>query len=123
MQMENSVTRNKVAHTHELVYSLVHWLDDEVFEQCQTWQDCLRSGIFTRPEIEKFFGKTKEGEHGNLIGGPGAYSKCVKTGVGREIVAKMLAGAESVEDIRKVIDNFPMTEQRRCYHPAGYDRY
>lgn len=78
MHLENSVNRNKVAHTHEVVYSLVHWLDDEVFEQCPTWEDCLGSEFFFRPQLEVFFGpEGNQHEKVEGAGGPwrvGSYS-------------------------------------------------
>lgn len=67
------------------------WWDDEVFEKYPSWDECEGSGFFTRPLLTQYFGDTDE----NGGGGAGAYFKCAKYGIGREVISKMLEGTAS----------------------------
>lgn len=35
--MENSIGRNKIMHTHEIIHQLMHWWDDVVFDLFPTY--------------------------------------------------------------------------------------
>src|SRR5512144_3080155 len=112
--MENSGTRNKVSHIHEVVTQLAHWWDDEVFTQFPTWEACERSAIFSRPLLEQYFGSVSNENRDGIA----SYSHCAKYGIGREVLAKMLEGTESSSAIEEALCNLPMTERRRRYEAA-----
>lgn len=101
-----------MAHIYEVVYNLVRWFDEKIFRLYPTWNDCLAAGIFPRAQLESFFGK-EGNQHGGAegAGGPGHYKQCAERGIGRRVLAKMLAGTANIEEIRKAMDNFPMTER------------
>ena len=108
LHMENAVNRNKVMHTHEVVAQLTRWWDDEVFEKYPSWEECERSGFFTRPLLEKYFGTNEVNQTGSA-----SYSKCVQYGIGREVIAKMLDGTESSESIKQALASLPLTARRK----------
>ena len=97
-----------------------HW--PRSVEQFPTWHDCInhgdRTAFFSSPDLERFptwgeavddernfFGERTAnfssplekwfGEDFNGMGGPGNYAQCVKYGIGREVIAKMLEGTET----------------------------
>jgi len=108
--MENSIGRNKIMHTHEIVYQLMHWWDDVVFEKYPTWFECIESEDqavkFNRLDLEAYFGKQDEN-------GPGHYSQSVNYGIGHEVIAKMLAGAEKQSDIKEALAALEPTARRK----------
>lgn len=108
--MENSIGRNKIMHTHEIVHQLMHWWDDSVFERYPTWWECIESDdqavIFTSLDLESYFGNQNEN-------GPGHYAQSVKYGIGREVIAKMLDGAENQSDIQEALAALEPTDRRK----------
>lgn len=117
---ENAVHRNKVAHCHEMVEVRRKWWDDKVFVAYPTWDDAIedrcnyfgeRSGIFTRPLLERYFGLDSGG-----MGGPGAYAKSVETGIGRRVLAKMIPVPEN--DIREAMEGQGAITQRAARYQA-----
>lgn len=109
LHMENAVNRNKVMHTHEVVAQLTRWWDDEVFEKYPSWDECEGSAIFSRPLLTQYFGPTDE----TGGGGAGAYAKCAKYGIGREVIAKMLEGTETKSAIEQALASLPLTARRK----------
>jgi len=107
--MENSIGRNKIMHTHEIVHQLMHWWDDVVFEKYPTWWECIESDDravnFNRPELESYFGAQESGI--------GNYTQGVKYGIGSEVIAKMLAGAEKQNDIKEALAALEPTARRK----------
>ena len=79
-------------HTHEVVAQLTRWWDDEVFEKYPSWDE-FKAGNFTNLNAESYF--SGEGD----IGGRN-YAQCVKYGIGREVIAKMLEGTETEGNIK-----------------------
>lgn len=114
--MENSIGRNKIMHTHEIVYQLMHWWDDVVFEQYPTWGKLLKANEnnelqdqavkFNRWDLETYFGD----QDGN---GPSHYTQGVNYGIGHEVIAKMLAGAEKQSDIKEALAALEPTARRK----------
>lgn len=103
LHMENAVNRNKVMHTHEVVAQLTRWWDDEVFEKYPSWDSfCLGKNTMANPD--GFFG----GEHA-----AGGYATCVKYGIGREVLAKMLEGTETENNIKQALASLPLTNRRK----------
>ena len=80
-------------HTHEVVAQLTRWWDDEVFEKYSSWEECVGAGFFTDPNLEKYFGSAIG--DGRNPAGHANYAQCVKYGIGREVIAKMLEGTET----------------------------
>ena len=99
-----------------VVSQLARWWDDEVFEQFPTWEEAVddernffgeRAANFSSP-LEKWFG-----EDFNGMGGPGNYAQCVKYGIGREVIAKMLEGTETKSAIEQALASLPLTNRRK----------
>lgn len=115
--MENSINRNKVSHLHEVVHQLVHWWDDEIFEQYPTWEEFCRAKN-SMAKADEFFG----GQHA-----AGGYATAVKYGIGREVLAKILEGTETRSAIEEALLNLPVTAKAatnscpilRCLHPEN----
>lgn len=114
--MENSIGRNKIMHTHEIVTQLAAWWDDKVFNEYPTWEEAVedrcnffevKAGNFTSLNLlnEYFTG------HGEV--GARAYARCVKYGIGREVIEKMLAGAEKQSDIKEALTSLEPTARRK----------
>ncbi|HYQ92457.1 MAG TPA: hypothetical protein VES89_10390 [Candidatus Competibacteraceae bacterium] len=85
----------------------MHWFDDDVFEQCPTWDDCERAGKIPRPSLEQYFGPYDKNKTG-----PGNYAQAVKYGVGRRVLAKALEGSESEDNIEEALRELPPTDPR-----------
>ena len=60
-----------------------------VFERFPTWHDCINSvdqaAFFSGLDLERFFGKQDENGIGN-------YARCVKYGIGREVLSSSRRG-------------------------------
>ena len=108
LHMENAVNRNKVMHTHEVVAQLTHWWDDVVFEKYPSWEECVRTGFFTSPQLEGYFGPNAGGG-----GGYANYARCAKYGIGREVISKMLEGTETEGNIKQALASLPLTARRK----------
>ena len=111
LKFENSIGRNKVAHSNEVVYQTMHWWDDEVFEEFPTWYDCINNVdqaqyLLSLDELEHYFGKQNEN-------GPGNYAQCVKYGIGENVLAKMLRDAVSLTEIRESLTSQEVTDRRK----------
>lgn len=104
LYMENAVKRNSIAHLHEIVSRLVHWWDDEIFERYPTWAE-IKAAKFSSFNIEEYFG-------GDGESGARAYARCVKYGIGREVLARMLEN-ESRAAIEQALLNLPPTERHK----------
>ena len=114
--MENSIGRNKIMHTHEIIHQLMHWWDDVVFEKYPTWWKLLKANKnneiqdqavnFNRLDLEAYFGQQDEN-------GPGHYTQCVKYGIGHEVITKMLAGTEKQSDIKEALTALEPTARRK----------
>ena len=105
LHMENAVNRNKVMHTHEVVAQLTHWWDDVVFEKYPSWPE-IKAGNFTSLNLDLYFGGDGD------IGGRN-YAQCVKYGIGREVIAKMLEGTETEGNIKQALASLPLTARRK----------
>ena len=92
------------------MHQLVHWWDDEVFEQCPTWEACIRTGKIPRPDLERYFGEADQG-------GPGNYANAVKYGIGRRVLAKALEGTETRSAIEEALRILPMTDRLAAARP------
>ena len=113
--MENSIGRNKIMHTHEIIHQLMHWWDDVVFEKYPAWGKLLKANQnndlqdravkINRPELESYFGKQESGI--------GNYAQGVKYGIGSEVIAKMLSGAEKQSDIKEALTSLEPTARRK----------
>lgn len=116
IRMENSIGRNKIMHTHEIVHQLMHWWDDVVFEKYTTWFDCLesedRAVKFNRSDLEAYFGPQESGI--------GHYTQSVKYGIGHEVIAKMLSGAEKQSDIKEALTALEPTTRVLETDPTAY---
>ena len=108
LHMENAVNRNKVMHTHEVVAQLTHWWDDVVFEKYPSWEECVRAAFFSSPQLAGYFGPNTGGG-----GGYANYAQCVKYGIGREVIAKMLEGTETKTAIEQALASLPLTARRK----------
>lgn len=111
--MQAAVNRNRIKHANEVVNQYMHWFDDEVFELYPTWEACERSAIFSRPLLEKYFGPI---DNENRIG-IASYAKCVQSGIGREVLAKMLEGTETRSAIEEALRILPMTDRLAAARP------
>lgn len=103
MRLENSVRRNMNKTNNELVYQCMHWFDDRVFADYPTWEDVNRSGIFTIADLEEFFG--------DGASGPGKYTQCVESGIGRNNIAKFTTLNEN--EVKESLASLPTTERRK----------
>lgn len=110
---ENSIHRNKIAHTHEMVSVRRDWWDNKVFEAYPTWEDAVadecnffnnRTGNLTNPILTRYFGEEPAGQ--------GNYSRCVTYGIGREVLSKMLPG-ETAESIKQALASLPLTPRAK----------
>ena len=92
----------------------MHWFDDVVFEEYQTWDDAVedrcnffgvKAGKNTSLKIYEYFG-------GDGDIGARAYSRGVKYGIGREILSNMLPSEKS-EDIKQALTALPLTARAK----------
>jgi len=112
MRLENSVRRNMNKTNNELVYQCMHWFDDKVFEQYPTWDDVKRSGIFTTPDLEEFFGDESSG--------PGNYTSCVESGIGRKNIAKFTGLNEN--EVKESLASLITTNRRKVWMEKRAER-
>lgn len=114
--MENSIGRNKIMHTHEIIHQLMHWWDDVVFEKYPTWgkarlacrnnslvnvADNFSCNLMNLVDFEGYFSNE------------GRYGESVKYGIGWEVIAKMLSGAEKQSDIKEALASLEPTTRRK----------
>ncbi|MDQ5911059.1 MAG: hypothetical protein QG599_3156, partial [Pseudomonadota bacterium] len=79
--------------------------DDEVFEKYPSWSE-IKAENFISLNAESYF--SGEGD----IGGRN-YAQCVKYGIGREVIAKMLEGTETKSAIEQALASLPLTARRK----------
>ncbi len=94
--MENSIGRNKIMHTHEIIHQLMHWWDDVVFDLFPTYgkaRIACKNNILPKDavKINRNFMELVEFE--GYFSNEGRYEESVKYGIGHEVIAKMLSGA------------------------------
>ena len=92
-------------HTHEVVAQLTRWWDDEVFEKYPSWSE-IKAENFISLNLDLYFGGDGD------IGGRN-YAQCVKYGIGREVIAKMLDGTEKEGAIQQALASLPLTARRK----------
>lgn len=114
--MENSIGRNKIMHTHEIVHQLMHWWDDGVFDLFPTYgkaRIACKNSILPKdaPKIRRNFMELVEFER--YFSNEGRYEESVKYGIGREVIEKMLGGAEKKTDIIEALAALEPTARRK----------
>lgn len=68
----------------------------------------MRAEIFISPQLAGYFGPNTGGG-----GGYANYAQCVKYGIGREVIAKMLEGTEKEGAIQQALASLPLTARRK----------
>ena len=90
------------------------WWDDEVFEAYPTWDDALddECNYFGVRMVKNNHLKLREyfGVDGDI--GARNYARCVKYGIGHEILSKMLP-SETNSDIKQALTSLPLTARAK----------
>ena len=104
MNLENSVTRNKMKLVNELVYQYMHWFDDEVFDEFQTWDSIIKAEKNFSLDVQEYF--TGDGDVGARN-----YAQCVEYGIGRESLVK--ATGRNLGEVQEALSSLAPTERRK----------
>lgn len=114
--MENSIGRNKIMHTHEIVHQLMHWWDDGVFDLFPTYgkaRIACKNSILPKDAGKNASNFMELVEFERYFSNEGRYNESVQYGIGRDVIALMLEKAEKQSDIKEALAALEPTARRK----------